>query len=72
MYDFFILDSNPSFILYNMIGGIPWIALFIIGGYFLGNIPIVANNFELVILFVIIISISPGIISTLLKNRTKK
>lgn len=57
-----------SFILYNMIGGIPWVALFIIGGYFFGNIPIVANNFELVILFIIIISISPGIISVLLKN----
>lgn len=60
-----------SFILYNMIGGIPWVALFIMGGYFFGNIPIVSNNFEIVILFIIIISISPGIISTLLKNRTK-
>lgn len=58
-----------SFILYNMIGGIPWVALFIMGGYFFGNMPIVSNNFELVILFIIIISISPGIISTLLKNR---
>jgi len=60
-----------SFILYNMIGGIPWVVLFIMGGYFFGNIPIVSNNFEIVILFIIIISISPGIISTLLKNRTK-
>ena len=60
-----------SFILYNMIGGIPWVALFIMGGYFFGNIPIVSNNFEIVILFIIIISISPGIISTLLKNRAK-
>lgn len=61
-----------NFIVYNMIGGIPWVALFIMGGYFFGNIPIVSNNFELVILFIIIISIAPGIISTLLKNRKRK
>lgn len=58
-----------SFIFYNMIGGIPWVVLFIMGGYYFGNIPIVSNNFELVILFIVIVSISPGIISTLIKKR---
>lgn len=58
-----------SFLVYNMIGGIPWVVLFIVGGYFFGNIPIVSNNFELVILFIILISISPGIITALLKKR---
>lgn len=58
-----------SFLVYNMIGGIPWVVLFIIGGYFFGNIPIVSNNFELVILFIVLISISPGIITALLKKR---
>lgn len=60
-----------NFIIYNMIGGIPWVALFIMGGYFFGNIPIVSSNFELVILFIIFISIAPGIITTLLKNRKR-
>lgn len=60
-----------TFIIYNMIGGIPWVALFILGGYFFGNIPIVSNNFELVILFIIFISIAPGIISILLKRRKR-
>lgn len=61
-----------NFIIYNMIGGIPWVAIFIIGGYFFGNIPIVSNNFELMILFIVLISISPGIITTFLKNRKKR
>lgn len=58
-----------SFLVYNMIGGIPWVVLFIVGGYFFGNIPIVSNNFEIVILFIVLISISPGIITALLKKR---
>ncbi|WP_243145838.1 VTT domain-containing protein [Clostridium chromiireducens] len=58
-----------NFIIYNMIGSIPWVALFIIGGYFFGNIPIVANNFEIVIILIVLISISPAIITTLLKRR---
>lgn len=58
-----------SFLIYNMIGGIPWVVLFIVGGYFFGNIPIVSNNFELVIIFIVLISISPGIITALLKKR---
>lgn len=50
------------FISYNIIGGISWIAVFIFGGYFFGNIPFVKNNFSLVILAIIIISIIPGAI----------
>lgn len=61
-----------NFILYNMIGGIPWVLLFIIGGYFFGNIPVVSNNFGFVILFIIFISIAPGVIASLLRKRKRK
>jgi len=50
------------FLSYNVIGGVAWIALFILGGYFFGNIPAVKHNFTLVILAIIFISILPGII----------
>ena len=60
-----------DFIWYNMIGGIPWICLFILGGYFFGNISIVSENFVFVIIFIIIISISPGII-TFIRNKVLK
>jgi len=50
------------FLSYNVIGGLAWIALFILGGYFFGNIPTVKHNFTLVILAIIFISILPGII----------
>ena len=50
------------FISYNVVGGIAWIALFIFGGYFFGNISVVKEHFTLVILAIIFISILPGII----------
>ena len=53
------------FIIYNILGGIGWIVTFVLGGYFFGNIPLVKNNFALIILAIIIISILPAIIEYL-------
>ena len=50
------------FISYNVIGGIAWIVLCILAGYLFGNLPIVKDNFSLVIVAIIIISILPGVI----------
>ena len=50
------------FISYNVFGGLFWTALFIFGGYFVGNLEFVKNNFSLVVILIILISILPGII----------
>jgi membrane-associated protein len=50
------------FILYNVSGGMAWVILFVFGGYVFGNIPIVKQNFSLVIFAIIILSVLPGII----------
>lgn len=50
------------FLSFNVIGGVMWCAIFIFGGYYFGNIPLVKRNFTLVILAIIFISILPGII----------
>ncbi len=51
-----------KFILYNLVGGISWVAIFISLGYFFGNIPFVQNNFELVIFAIIFISFIPPVL----------
>ena len=51
-----------KFISYNVIGGIAWILICTLAGYFFGNLPMVRENFSLVIFAIIIISILPGII----------
>jgi len=50
------------FSVYNITGGALWVALFIYGGYFFGNIPLVKNNFSIVTIAIILISILPAII----------
>ncbi len=59
------------FISYNVIGGVAWIALFVLGGYFFGNIPLVRENFSLVILAIIIISVMPGVVE-FARHRARK
>ena len=47
------------FLSYNAIGGFIWVIGLTLAGYFLGNIDIVRNNFEKVILLIIFVSILP-------------
>lgn len=60
-----------KFISYNIIGGIAWVALFVFGGYFFGNLPFVKNNFSIVIIAIIIISVIPALVGGLQKRRNK-
>lgn len=47
------------FQLHNCIGGITWVAVFVWGGYLFGNIPLVKNNFGVVTLIIIAVSLVP-------------
>lgn len=53
------------FIRWNIIGGVTWVAVFTLLGYFFGNIPFVQENFELVIIAIIIISLIPAVVEGL-------
>ncbi|OPY67872.1 MAG: Inner membrane protein YqjA [Syntrophorhabdaceae bacterium PtaU1.Bin034] len=50
----------PRFVFYNIAGGVIWIASLLLCGYFFGNIPIVKNNFALVLLAIVFFSVLPG------------
>jgi len=53
------------FIAYNVIGGIGWVLILVLGGYFFGNIPVIKRNFSLAIITIIVLSILPAIIEFL-------
>jgi membrane-associated protein len=50
------------FQLFNAVGGLAWVALFIFGGYAFGNLPWVKAHFSIVTLIVIAISLLPMLI----------
>jgi membrane-associated protein len=56
------------FLAYNLAGALCWVLLFIWGGYLFGNIPLVKNNFGLVTLGIIVLSLLP-IAGVLLRRR---
>ena len=53
------------FLRWNIIGGVTWVATFTLLGYFFGNIPFVQQNFELVIIAIIVISLIPAVVEGL-------
>lgn len=53
------------FLYYNVFGGLLWVLLFVLGGFYFGNIGIVRSNFSLVIIAIVLISILPGVIEAL-------
>jgi membrane-associated protein len=63
--------SYGKFITYNIVGGLVWTALFTFVGYFFGNLEIVQNNFSLVIVAIVVISVVP-ILVEMIKNQIAK
>lgn len=60
-----------KFISYNIIGGLIWVAICLVSGYFFGNLEIVKKNFSLVIIGIIFISILPAVIEYLKQNKVE-
>ena len=54
--------SYRKFGLYNIVGGITWVSLFLLSGFYFGNMSFVKQNFSLVIYAIIFISIIPMIV----------
>ncbi len=56
------------FAVYNLVGGVAWVLLCLLSGWFFGNLPFVKKNFELVIIAIVVVSVLPAVIE-FLKNR---
>jgi membrane-associated protein len=54
--------SYARFLAYNVVGGVLWVAVCLSAGYFFGNLPVVKNNFSLVILAIVAVSLLPAVI----------
>jgi membrane-associated protein len=59
----------PRFFLYNCVGAVAWVAICLGSGYAFGQVPWVKNNFELVVLAIVFISVLPMVVEFLLAWR---
>ena len=57
--------TYATFAFYNVIGAVVWVGLCLAAGYFVGNVPIVKENFSLVTLAIIFVSILPALVEYL-------
>ncbi len=53
------------FLFYNIFGAILWVFSCTLLGYFFGNIPIIKDNFSVVLILIIIISVVPAVIGAI-------
>jgi membrane-associated protein len=62
--------SYPTFALYNVAGGVLWVGVCVGAGYLFGNVPVIKQNFSLVALGIVAVSLLPVLIEWL-KHKKK-
>lgn len=60
-----------KFLLFNVIGALLWVSSMLFAGYFFGAVPFVKENFEVVVVAIVILSIVPGIIEYVKHRRAR-
>lgn len=63
--------SYREFVKYNLIGAVLWVTMFTALGYFFGQLPVVKNNFSLILIGIIVVSLLPMIIEIWRAKKSK-
>ena len=50
------------FTLWNVIGGVSWVSLFVLVGYFFGGVPFVQEHFEVIVIGIVAVSVAPAVV----------
>jgi membrane-associated protein len=54
-----------KFLTYNVVGAVLWVSIFVVGGYLFGNLPFVEDNFSIIIVAIVLISVMPAVVEYL-------
>jgi len=63
--------TSASFVLYNAVGAVAWVGLCLGAGFLFGNVPIVKDNFSLVTIGIVFVSVLPMVFE-LVKSRRRR
>jgi membrane-associated protein len=61
--------TTASFVIYNLVGAVAWVSLCLFAGVLFGNIPIVKNNFSLVTIGIVAVSLLPMVVELMAHRR---
>jgi membrane-associated protein len=61
--------TSGSFVLYNLVGAGAWVSLCLGAGVLFGNVPLIKNNFSLVTIGIVVVSILPMVFETIAHRR---
>lgn len=64
--------NYARFTLFNLLGGFLWVVSFTYAGYFFGNVPFIKENFEAVVIGIILVSLLPAVIAFIKARFSKK
>lgn len=64
--------TSHSFVVFNLIGAVGWVGLCLGAGLLFGNVPIVKENFSLVTIGIVVVSVLPIVIGYLRHARAPK
>jgi membrane-associated protein len=61
--------SSPSFVFYNLVGAVGWVCLCLGAGVLFGNVPLVKQNFSLVTIGIVLVSVLPIVVEYVARRR---
>ena len=64
--------TTASFVIYNLIGAVAWVSLCLGAGWFFGNITIIKNNFSLVTIGIVFVSVLPMLFEIIAHRRGRR
>jgi membrane-associated protein len=63
--------TSASFVLYNAVGAVAWVGLCLGAGFVFGNVPIVKENFSLVTIGIVFVSVLPMVFELVMSRRRR-
>ena len=63
--------TSASFVLYNAAGAVAWVGLCLGAGFLFGNVPIVKDNFSLVTIGIVFVSVLPMVFELVMSRRRR-
>jgi membrane-associated protein len=61
--------SYGKFAAYNVVGAVLWVGICVFAGYLFGNVPVVKENFSLVVVAIVLLSLMPAVIGVIRHRR---